>query len=158
MKIILATDGSNYSCRCAELLKRIPFPPATEVTVLTVIEQVMPEGEWCVAQEKDESFSEVDRSMRQEAEYLFTQEKERLRSTGWTMCHMIRHGHAANQIIEAALELGTDLAVVGSRGVSDVKRFLMGSVSQKVVKYAPCSVLVVRPKGENGAAPPCQYR
>jgi nucleotide-binding universal stress UspA family protein len=53
-------------------------------------------------------------------------------------------GHPANAIIEAAEQGGYDLIIVGSRGLNAVERFLTGSVSERVVAHAPCSVLVVR--------------
>jgi len=47
-------------------------------------------------------------------------------------------------IVEAAAEVDADLIIVGSRGMNAVQRWLLGSVSSKVVHHAPCSVLVVR--------------
>jgi nucleotide-binding universal stress UspA family protein len=57
---------------------------------------------------------------------------------------MLREGHAAHEIIEASGEMSADLIAVGSRGLGSVKRFLLGSVSQKVIAHAPCSVLIAR--------------
>lgn len=54
------------------------------------------------------------------------------------------HGDPADVIVEKANEVGADLIIVGSRGLSSVQRWLMGSVSSKVVAHAHCSVLVVR--------------
>jgi nucleotide-binding universal stress UspA family protein len=53
-------------------------------------------------------------------------------------------GHAADQIIHHAVESKADLIVMGHRGGSAVKEWLLGSVSKRVLSYAPCSVLVVR--------------
>lgn len=53
-------------------------------------------------------------------------------------------GHPASAIIEAAENGGFDLIILGSRGLNAVERFLVGSVSARVVAHAPCSVLVVR--------------
>ena len=55
-----------------------------------------------------------------------------------------RCGHPAEEILFAARELGADLIVVGARGQTRADPFLLGGVAQKVVKYAPCPVLVVR--------------
>ena len=54
------------------------------------------------------------------------------------------HGDPADVIVETAKDVEADLVIVGSRGLSAVQRWLMGSVSSKVVAHAPCSVLVVR--------------
>ncbi len=53
-------------------------------------------------------------------------------------------GHPAEQIIHYAKEVQADLIVMGHRGKSMVQRWLLGSVSKRVLSYAPCSVLIVR--------------
>jgi nucleotide-binding universal stress UspA family protein len=55
-----------------------------------------------------------------------------------------RQGDAADAILDVAEELRTDLIVVGNRGMTGAKRFLLGSVPNKVSHHAPCSVLIVR--------------
>ena len=57
-------------------------------------------------------------------------------------------GHAAEEILHVSEEIVAGLIVVGNRGlgerVSRMRRFLMGSTSEKVSRYARCSVMVVR--------------
>jgi nucleotide-binding universal stress UspA family protein len=53
-------------------------------------------------------------------------------------------GQVAKRIVEIATQGKTDLVVVGSRGLTGLKRFLLGGISQKVVLHSPASVLVVR--------------
>ena len=53
-------------------------------------------------------------------------------------------GHPAEVIIEVANQEHADLIVVGSRGLTGIKRYLLGSVSSKVSEHAPCSVMIVR--------------
>jgi nucleotide-binding universal stress UspA family protein len=55
-----------------------------------------------------------------------------------------RQGDAADAIIDVAEEVRSDLIVVGNRGMTGAKRFLLGSVPNKVSHHAPCSVLIVR--------------
>ena len=54
-------------------------------------------------------------------------------------------GHPAEEIARIANEEGFDLLVVGSRGLSTVKAFLLGSVSEKLSRLAKCPVLIVKP-------------
>ena len=54
-------------------------------------------------------------------------------------------GHPAEEIAKVANEEGFDLLVVGSRGLSTVKAFLLGSVSEKLSRLAKCPVLIVKP-------------
>jgi nucleotide-binding universal stress UspA family protein len=55
-----------------------------------------------------------------------------------------RQGEAADAIIDVAEEQRADLIVVGNRGMTGAKRFLLGSVPNRVSHHAPCSVLIVR--------------
>jgi nucleotide-binding universal stress UspA family protein len=55
-----------------------------------------------------------------------------------------RQGDAADAILDVAEEQGSDLIVVGNKGMTGAKRFLLGSVPNKVSHHAPCSVLIVR--------------
>jgi nucleotide-binding universal stress UspA family protein len=55
-----------------------------------------------------------------------------------------RQGDAADAILDVAEEQRSDLVVVGNRGMTGAKRFLLGSVPHKVSHHAPCSVLIVR--------------
>ena len=54
-----------------------------------------------------------------------------------------RPGDPAEALIEVAEEVGADLIVVGNRGMSSVKRFMLGSVPNKVSHHCPCSLLIV---------------
>lgn len=55
-----------------------------------------------------------------------------------------RQGDAADAIIDVAEEQRYELIVVGNKGMTGAKRFLLGSVPNKVSHHAPCSVLIVR--------------
>jgi nucleotide-binding universal stress UspA family protein len=60
-----------------------------------------------------------------------------------TECHA-RKGDPANALLDVAAEHAADLIVVGNRGMTGTKRFLLGSVPDKISHHAPCSVLIVR--------------
>lgn len=135
MHVLFATDGSESSEAAANLLQRIPLAPTIELTLLTVLPQLDR------AATKRESLS---KSVAAHAEELLAQESARFDETGWKVSTVTRQGHIAHEIVEAAGALVANLVVVGAKGLSGLKRFLLGSVSQKVMKYAPCSVLVVR--------------
>ena len=57
---------------------------------------------------------------------------------------VLRVGKPYEEIVDAAKELGADLIVIGSHGYSGVGRLLLGSNAERVVRYAPCAVLVVK--------------
>ena len=55
-----------------------------------------------------------------------------------------RQGDPADAILDVAEERDADLIVVGNKGMTGAKRFLLGSVPNKVSHHAPCSVLIIR--------------
>jgi nucleotide-binding universal stress UspA family protein len=55
-----------------------------------------------------------------------------------------RQGDPADAILDVAEEQGADLIIVGNKGMTGAKRFLLGSVPNKVSHHAPCSVLIIR--------------
>jgi nucleotide-binding universal stress UspA family protein len=57
---------------------------------------------------------------------------------------LVRQGVAFNEIVNAARELGSDLIVLATHGRTGLKHILLGSTAERVVRYAPCPVLVVR--------------
>ena len=59
---------------------------------------------------------------------------------------VVLYGHASDQICSYAEEVEADLIIIGSRGLSSLKRFLLGSTTNQVVPHAPCSVLVIKEK------------
>jgi nucleotide-binding universal stress UspA family protein len=67
-----------------------------------------------------------------------------LKSVGLAASSVLRRGDAATEIIDYVKDQKIDLIVTGSRGLSQIRSWLMGSVSRKLVHYSGCSVLVVR--------------
>ena len=68
----------------------------------------------------------------------------RLSELGTTARAIEAVGHPADAIIQVAETEGTNLIVIGSRGLGGVQRFLMGSVSARVAQHAPCNVYIAR--------------
>ncbi|MBA3687811.1 MAG: universal stress protein [Chloroflexi bacterium] len=77
----------------------------------------------------------------------------RLVAAGWRATSSVRRGEAAREIETAALDLGADLIITGSRGLSGLQRLLLGSVAHHVLLHSQCSVLVMR-----GHVPARQHR
>jgi nucleotide-binding universal stress UspA family protein len=69
---------------------------------------------------------------------------ETARAAGLSVNVYPRQGDPADAILDVAEELEADLIVVGNRGMTGAKRFLLGSVPNKVSHHAPCSVLIIR--------------
>ena len=69
---------------------------------------------------------------------------ERAGAAGVPANEHAREGDAADAILDVAEELGADLIVVGNKGMTGAKRFLLGSVPNKVSHHAPCAVMIIR--------------
>jgi len=67
-----------------------------------------------------------------------------IRAAGVEVEAFARQGDPADALLDVAEERGSDLIVVGNRGMTGAKRFLLGSVPNKVSHHAPCSVLIIR--------------
>jgi nucleotide-binding universal stress UspA family protein len=88
---------------------------------------------------------ELERRSEQQGREVLDEEVERVRSAGGTVvqAHLMM-GEIAREIVHLAEDLGAGLIVMGSRGRGGMRRALMGSVSDSVVRHAHCPVLVVR--------------
>lgn len=143
LSVVLAADGSPEAQRAAEFLGLLCLPQWAEVTVVSVAEATvaLPAGE-------REPVANVPEVVRRElldaAEARAADVVKRLSACSAQVRSAIRFGHPSGEILAAAREQDADLIVVGARGQTRAEPFHVGSVAQKVVKYAPCSVLVVR--------------
>ncbi len=153
MKILVATDGSEYSAeavdKCAELLK---FDEPSEIRVVSIIEPLAPVGVEPFGVSTN-YYAEAEKEAEKNAEDVVAAAKERLENlidsdnvTVGTEVFFSRSTKGA--IIDDAQTWGAELIIVGSHGYGFMKRMLIGSVSDAVVKYAPCSVLVIRKPAE----------
>jgi nucleotide-binding universal stress UspA family protein len=99
-----------------------------------------------VPSSEDKVFVEpgVHKEMKKKAQALVDETIENIGSQNFTIKGMVEEGDAASKIIDAANKLDVDLIVLGSRGNSEIGRFLIGSVANKVVQYAHKPVMLVR--------------
>jgi nucleotide-binding universal stress UspA family protein len=82
--------------------------------------------------------------LRQVAESLLQRAAREAMSKGVEVETHVREGEPAEAILDVANQQHADLIVVGSRGLTGIKRYLLGSVSNKVSEHAHCSVMIVR--------------
>jgi len=146
MKILLATDGSESARAAVDCLLRFPFPRNSEVTLLTVIDRNVFKNEEVssINEEQRDELEETEKIVQVAAQELLAEEATRLTGAGWSESRELRIGHPAEEIVRLAEQLGSDCIVVGSHGTSGIRRFLLGSVSDYVLQYASCSVLIVK--------------
>ena len=83
-------------------------------------------------------------NLREVAESVLAREEGAIAAQGVEVMSHARQGEPAHVIVQVAEEQNADLIVVGARGLTGLKRFLLGSVSSKLSHHAPCSLMIVR--------------
>ena len=142
--IVVGTDGSETAAKAvqeaAELAAQLgasldlvsAYEPVSNQRLREEARQVPEDLQWMVSPRED-----VDSTLREAA--------ERAKGAGVGEVNVFaREGDPADAILDVAEERGSDLIVVGNKGMTGAKRFLLGSVPNKVSHHAPCSVLIIR--------------
>jgi len=142
-RIVVATDGSKDAQAALDFALQLPVPQAAHFTVVSVVPPLPIE-----AGSEPMTLSEFLKQLRvplaQKAKAVAQEAAEWIQKAGFEATTAVVHGHPSHEIVKAAEGEHADLVVVGSRGLTGTSRFLMGSVSDGVIKYAPCAALVFR--------------
>lgn len=144
MKILLAIDNSTNSEKATQAVVKQFRTKGTHVRVLHVVEPLNSYISTDLVPHFVPHIASVERERRKEAEALVKRAAQRLRKTGIKTSEIVEEGDAKARIIDGAANWHADLIVLGSHGWKGLGRFLMGSVSEAVTRYAGCSVEVVR--------------
>jgi universal stress protein A len=139
-KVLVPTDFSPASKKALEYALR--FARGSEITLLHILEPVMPltfEGPAMPLPAAETESSDAAKSLKA----LAASARGRGSSSVRAAC---RRGIASHEIVEAAKELDVDLIVMATHGYTGWKHFAIGSTAERVVRAAPCPVLVVREK------------
>jgi len=139
MNILLAVDASSTSQAAVDQVAARPWPAGSLVQVLTVVENLEP---WALGSMAEE----IDARARRVAEGA----AKRLLSHGLKAQSTVAKGDPKTVILDHAAAMHAELIVLGASGLSAVERFLLGSVSRAVLRFAPCSVALVRQTGSTG--------
>jgi nucleotide-binding universal stress UspA family protein len=154
MKILVALDYSSHSLAATRFLKRLSLPPGSSVLLLFVTDpaSIHEISKRCDdVQEPTRRMVRAHLHLKEAAHKYLSSVKAMFRAQDLSVESVVRHGIAGAEIIKLAQDERIDLVVVGSRGMSSVKKFFLGGVSEWVLNDAPCSVLVVR-KGSQGTS------
>ena len=138
--ILFATDGSPEATLAASTAVQLAEETNSELHVVFVMhprEYSLSEDEIMAAYDAKAAQEEAERAV----EYMV----DTVKSAGGSVAHThLRRGRPDAEIVTLAEELGSGLIVMGSRGRGGLRRALMGSVSDSVIRHAHCAVLVVR--------------
>jgi nucleotide-binding universal stress UspA family protein len=142
MKTLLAVDGSDNSYEAVHVLKYLArAEQLTLLHVLNVSKSVQP----MMATRGDmEEFTARERSMREDGELLLQRVQSLLPIHAGPSTKHLRSGSPAEVIVSMAEEQKADLIVMGARGLSPIKEWLLGSVSHRILTLASCATLIVQ--------------
>lgn len=147
-KILVALDGSSYSNQVAKYGGDIALRYNAEITLIHVVEsprRVIPVSEIDTGLSTEIEFLEkLADKMESNAQNMLNGYKKDMENKGSDAKIRIEKGNASDIILTIAEDENYDLIIVGSRGLGNVKRFILGSVSDKISKHAHCPVLIVR--------------
>jgi nucleotide-binding universal stress UspA family protein len=141
-RVLLATDGSEYSEAAARSVAERPWPKGTEFKIVSVVEQMIPAMDpWYAA--NDVIGKMLDQNKKQCEDAVRSAYKV-VADAGFAATASVFTGSPKWRIIDDAKEWNADLIVVGSHGRRGLTRVLLGSVSEAVAMNAHCSVEVIR--------------
>lgn len=142
-RIVLAVDGSESSNKAAAFLSKAPFKRPVQITIMTVWAPPYPIGEKGSNMES-EPMSMASSAAKVKGEDLLLEVANEFKEGPYEVHTDWEEGDPPAAILESIKHHKAQMVVVGARGLKGIKRFLLGSVSQKVLSHAPCSVLIVR--------------
>ncbi|MDP3091520.1 MAG: universal stress protein [Nitrospira sp.] len=155
MNIVIAVDRSRHARAAMQLLQHLRWPAGSAFTLLHMLEMVTIPGGWQL-----HYHPELWKQLTGERRKVFSQAQRFLERLGTQVRPgdarpevLVKWGLPLTGIVGVLKKKQADLVVVGSRGLSGVRRFLLGSVSEGVLHSAPCSVLISRGSRKRGAQP-----
>jgi nucleotide-binding universal stress UspA family protein len=141
-KILLATDGSLESELALSTAIDLANSTSSELHVVHVVGLYHPD---LLSLRDPALFEERLQGLEQETEEVFNGQVRKIEEAGGTVQEAyLRRGRTDQDIVHLGEEIGAGLIVIGSRGHGGVRRALMGSVCDSVIRHAHCPVLVVR--------------
>lgn len=144
MKVLVAVDDTYFADLAVSTLRAQMIKEGTEIRLLHVIGPFPADLALAMGTVELPDFTAARRKLRTEAEEILKQAAEKLRSAGFNASYALDEGDPKSAILSQAEAWSADLVVVGSHGRKGLGRFLMGSVSEAVARYARCSVEIVR--------------
>ena len=150
MKLLFATDGSEYSKAALEEIANSPYPVGSSVHIISIIDNVVFTPGNAPMGAMNEYYAEAGRMALSKAKDNIKNAEEvlQMKNPILTVTTAIINGSPKSIILEESEKFGADLIIVGSHGYRAVKRFLLGSVSQAVALHAKCSVEIIRIKNK----------
>jgi nucleotide-binding universal stress UspA family protein len=141
MRILLAVDSSPYSAVATQRVAERPWPEPSVAPILNVARiSATSEGFW----DGGAANEHLAHSLLLQAREVVERVASHLQASGLSIETAVRQGDPRTEIEDEAKAWNADLIVLGSHGRTGVRRWLLGSVAEHVVRHAHCSVEVCR--------------
>ncbi|HTU78143.1 MAG TPA: universal stress protein [Solirubrobacteraceae bacterium] len=141
--IVVGTDGSDTATKAVS--QAVDLARAVGAT-LELVSAYEPVSSQRLAEERRQAPEDMQWAIspREDVDATLEAAAKIAREAGVQATVYPRQGDPADAILDVAEERGADLVIVGNKGMTGAKRFLLGSVPNKVSHHAPCSVLIIR--------------
>jgi nucleotide-binding universal stress UspA family protein len=141
--IVVGTDGSNTATEAVRQATELARSVGAKIYLVSAYEAV-PEGRLRDERQQIPADLQWMVNPREDVEETLQTGAGAITDAGLEVETLAREGDPADAILDVAEEKGADLIVVGNKGMTGAKRFLLGSVPNKVSHHAPCSVMIIR--------------
>jgi nucleotide-binding universal stress UspA family protein len=141
--IVVGTDGSDTATQAVRQAADLAGAVGATLEIVSAYEPVPAQR---LREERRDAPGELEWAInpREDVDATLEVAAEVARAAGVAVNTYPRQGDPADAILDVAEERDADLIVVGNKGMTGAKRFLLGSVPNKVSHHAPCSVLIIR--------------
>ena len=146
MKLLIGTDGSSGAEDAIRFVRRMPLPRPVDAMVVSVCHGTRESLLGSLVRHRDAARLLRDIRSKQAAQALRRTQsaEELLEAPGWTVSRSVREGNTSERLLHSAREWGADLMVVGASGRNGSGISILGSVTKRLLRLAPCSVLVAK--------------
>jgi nucleotide-binding universal stress UspA family protein len=141
--IVVGTDGSDTACKAVEEAIDLAKAVGAALSIVSAYEPV-PKARMRDEARQTPSDLQWMVNPREEVDLTLSDAADKVREAGVEVETFAREGDPADAILDVAEERDADLIIVGNKGMTGARRFLLGSVPDKVSHHAPCSVLIIR--------------
>jgi nucleotide-binding universal stress UspA family protein len=142
-RIVVGTDGSDTAKEAVRQATDLAKQVGATLDIVSAYEPVPASR---LREERQQVPADMAHTVgpTEDVEATLSDAAESVKSNGVDVKTYARQGDPADAILDVAEEQKADLIIVGNKGMTGAKRFLLGSVPNKVSHHAPCSVLIIR--------------
>jgi len=142
-RIVVGTDGSDTAAEAVRQAVELAKATGASLEIVSAFEPVPSDR---LREESGEVPGDVAYAVgpTEDVNVVLESAAGPARNDGVEVNTQAREGDPADAILDVAEEINADLIVVGNKGMTGAKRFLLGSVPNKISHHAPCSVLIIR--------------